>query len=121
MVRVPKTFRALVVDDSPLVRRRVTVALARIGFAIVEAGSFAEAAAIDPMGFTCALLDLDLGDGNGADLAEIYRGKAPELPIAFFSSETSGIIWTKAQTYGMAFTKPDGLESAVAWAKALLE
>ncbi len=120
--------RLLVVDDSELVRMQIRRALttaapdAQVDFA----ASFAEAAALDPASYARALLDLDLGDGDGATLAEVLRAKdharpgGARLPVAFFTSETAetgGDAWRRAQAQsgGTCFSKPDDLGRAVRW------
>jgi hypothetical protein len=66
-------------------------------------------------GFACALLDLDLGDGNGVDVAEFLQIHQPNLPIAFFSGGASPAVMTRARALGPVFRKPDELDEAVAW------
>jgi DNA-binding response OmpR family regulator len=60
---------------------------------------------------SCALLDLDLGDGTGIDVARHLRAENPSLPIAFFSTDPTD----EARTLGPTFHKPSELEAAVAW------
>jgi CheY-like chemotaxis protein len=122
--------RLLVVDDSELVRTQIRRTLVRVApDAVVRvdfAASFTEAAGLDPASYTRALLDLDLGDGDGATLAEVLRAKdgarpgGARLRVAFFTSETAetgGDTWRRAQTQsgGTCFSKPDDLTRAVRW------
>ena len=114
--------RLLVVDDSELVRTQLRRAIdARSPGALLRldlAASFAEAAALDPSAYARALLDLDLGDGDGATLGEQYRARGAALALAFFTSETArsgGDVWRRARALGACFSKPDDLARAVGW------
>lgn len=107
--------RVLVADDSPLVRAAVVRRLREAGRELVEADSVASAARVDAGALACALLDLDLGDGWGTDVAEHLRAASADLPIAFFTSEQGGERVEHARTYGPVFAKPEEIDSAVAW------
>ncbi len=106
-------LRALVADDSAVVRHRVQTALAAAGVEVTVFDGFRAAAQADGRNFDFALLDLDLGDGDGATLAEGLRARAPSLFVAFFTSETSGPLVERATTLGLCFTKPDELDVAI--------
>ena len=72
----------------------------------MEARSAAEARAVDPATLSCALLDLDLGDGNGVDVAVALREKRPDLPLAFFTAGASADVMARATTLAQVFAKP---------------
>ena len=107
--------RILVADDSALVRAAVVRRIKAEGHDVVEADSTRAASALATEGFACALLDLDLGDGWGTDVAEHLRASAPGLPIAFFTSEQGGDRVERAKTFGPVFSKPDEIDGAIAW------
>jgi two-component system response regulator RegA len=107
--------RVLVADDSAVARLSVARELRSRGLDVVERESFASAATTDAAELTCALLDLELGDGNGADVADRLRASRSDLPVAFFSSAGDGALVARARAIGPVFTKPDGLVDAVAW------
>jgi CheY-like chemotaxis protein len=107
--------RVFVADDSPLVRAAVVRRIRDAGREVVEADSAAKAAAVEVAGLACALLDLDLGDGWGTDVAERLRASAAALPIAFFTSEQGGERVERAKTFGPVFSKPEGIDEAIAW------
>jgi CheY-like chemotaxis protein len=65
--------------------------------------------------FACALLDLDLGDGDGVDVAEVLRIHQPDLPVAFFSGGASAAVIERALALGPIFRKPDDLTDALEW------
>jgi DNA-binding NarL/FixJ family response regulator len=104
-----------VADDSALVRAAVTRRIRDTGREVVEADSVKTAAGVDPASLVCALLDLDLGDGWGTDVAERLRASAPDLAIAFFTSEGGGDRVERAKTFGPVFAKPDDIDGAIAW------
>jgi CheY-like chemotaxis protein len=103
----------LVADDSLLTRGILSARIVKAGFEVVLCNSVASAEAVDATQLSCALLDLDLGDGEGTEVAATLRAVSPELPIAFFSG--SATAQPNAQALGPVFTKPDELEAAVRW------
>lgn len=112
--------RVFVADDSPLVRAAVVRRIKGAGYDVVEVDSVRAAAALVSDGLAsdglgCALLDLDLGDGWGTDVAEKLRANAPALPIAFFTSEQAGERVERAKTFGPVFSKPEDIDGAIAW------
>jgi DNA-binding NarL/FixJ family response regulator len=64
-----------------------------------------------------ALLDLDLGDGDGDDVARALHARRPDLPVAFFSASTSAELVDRARAIGPVFAKPGELDAAVAWVR----
>ncbi len=102
--------RVLVCDDSPVARAAVEKKLRDRGLDVVSCASAAEAHEAELDGIRCALLDVDLGDGYGTDVAERLRSSAPELPIAFFTSEEA-----VGSDVGPVFRKPAELDAAIAW------
>ena len=107
--------KVLVADDSAVVRVTLARRLRAAGVEVVEAASAKEASAVDAAPLRCALLDLDLGDGNGVDVATALRRSTPSLPIAFFTSEGEGELVTRARAIGRVFAKPGELDGAIAW------
>jgi DNA-binding response OmpR family regulator len=105
--------RVLVADDSPVARLLLARRLRAAGLEVVEHASAASAAGADPSDLTCALLDYDLGDGLGSDVAIALRARRPELPIAFFT--TSSDLADKVGDLGPVFAKPDEIDAAIAW------
>src|SRR4029079_2857881 len=73
----------LFVDDSALARAAAVRLLGERGLEVTALGSGAEAASVDPPAFSAALLDVELGDALGTEIAERLRRAAPALPIAF--------------------------------------
>ncbi len=106
----------LLVDDSPVVRLAVARRLEAEGFRVHEASSAAAALNSDASGLTCAILDLELLDGTGSDLAAALLGKRASLPIAFFTAGAPSTVLERARSQGPVFHKPD-VEGLVEWAK----
>jgi ActR/RegA family two-component response regulator len=105
----------LIVDDSDVARRALAKRLARDGHAPVEHASATAGCAASVDGVACAVLDLDLGDGDGVEVAEALRARAPDLPIAFFSGASRSALAGRALAYGHVYAKPDELDAVAAW------
>jgi CheY-like chemotaxis protein len=103
----------LVVDDSPVARLAVARRLRSEGFEVIEQASAATPKAAVIARAACALLDLDLGDSDGRDLARSLVAQRAELPIAFFSGSASRELLDSARKIGPVFAKPSELEGAV--------
>jgi CheY-like chemotaxis protein len=106
----------LVVDDSPVALRALSRRLAAEGFTVQEEATAAGARACDPSGLACAVLDLELADGDGPTVALGLRARSPSLPIAFFTAGAERSLIERAGSLGAVFAKPD-VEAVVAWAK----
>ncbi len=113
--------KVFLVDDAPLVRFAVSKRLLSLGLAVVEADSVASAASAPLDGVGCALLDLELPDGDGVAIAHDLQRRAPGVPIAFFTAGASDALCAEAGTLGRVFTKPDELDAAIAWVASSLE
>jgi two-component system, response regulator RegA len=111
-----RVLKLLLVDDSAVNRRVVSRRLTVAGRAVLEADGMSSGCALDASGAAAALLDLDLGDGSGIDLARYLRKAAPTLPIAFFTAGSDAEAISRAKAFGPVFAKPAELDAAVAWA-----
>jgi CheY-like chemotaxis protein len=109
--------RVLIADDSAVARVSVARRVRADGIDVVEQDSAAGASSVDATNLACALLDLDLGDGFGTDVAQRLRQGHDALPIAFFTSTQSPEVLERAATFGPVFTKPDQLDLAIAWVR----
>ncbi len=105
----------LLVDDSAVARHAVARRLRAEGFVVVEAGSSAEARAVPLAGIDCAIIDVELLDGDGTSLAAELLAVQPTLPVAFFTAGASSALVTQSQVHGPVFIKP-ALEPLIAWA-----
>ncbi len=108
----------LVVDDSPVVRRALARALGAAGLDVREAASVDAARRIDLRELACAVIDLQLADGDGADLAEALIGEQPAFPVAFFTSGAPNASVERARAHGPVFLKPD-TRAVLAWVERI--
>ncbi len=110
----------LFVDDSPFARAATAQRLGERGLEVTVLASGREAAAIDATAFGAALLDLELDDELGTEVARRLRDAAPELPIAFLTSARPGPALDAAEALGPVFSKTAGVEEAVRWVERVL-
>lgn len=77
----------LVVDDDPLVREVLCRSIELIGWATLSAGSPSEALVVidRDSSISMVVIDITMPDGNGRDLAQVLRGKLPNLTILLSS------------------------------------
>lgn len=112
--------KVLFADDSAVARAATSERLSRHGVELTAVASHAEASDVDGRELAAALLDLELGDGLGTDVAARLRASAPELPIAFLTSASATEEVARARAFGPVFSKLDGLDEAVGWVLAVL-
>jgi DNA-binding response OmpR family regulator len=108
--------RLLVVEDDVTVARALSRLLARRGFSVALARSCA-AARSQVQSFDFAILDLDLPDGNGVDLASqlLLNQRVPS--VVFFTSSTDSALLARARRLGSVVMKssdPSALLALVA-------
>lgn len=86
------------VDDDDLIRPFVGLVLRNAGFAVNEARTCAEAQqSLHSKTPTFVVLDIDLPDGNGFEMAEAWRNDGyGTLPILFISGGDSGVCQARA-------------------------
>ncbi|WP_186113717.1 response regulator transcription factor [Burkholderia gladioli] len=84
----------LIVDDEPLMQRRLTTILTSLGYsddALLFAGSLSEARAIRAtQPCAIALVDIGLPDGSGIELIREWHEADPALPIVVISTWSTG-------------------------------
>src|SRR4051812_44169622 len=100
----------LFVDDSPLARVSASRMLGERGLRVTALGSHSETLAVDAQSFAAALLDLELGDGLGTDVAARLRLAAPALPIAFLTAGGPPPVLDEARRLGPVFSKTGDVE-----------
>jgi DNA-binding NtrC family response regulator len=106
----------LVVDDSTIIRRALATRFSSDGINVREAGSVHAARAVDCDSLSCAILDLQLADGDGTDLAAALHKRRPSLPIAFFTGGGVPSLVESARCQGPVFLKTD-LNALLAWVR----
>ena len=107
--------RVLIADDSAVARLSLVKPMRAEGIEVEERDSARTASSVDPSELACALLDLELGDGFGTEVAERLREGEDALPIAFFSSSREPEVLEHARTFGPVFAKPGELDDALDW------
>jgi DNA-binding response OmpR family regulator len=115
VILVRMARRVLIADDSAVARVSVARRVRADGIEVEEQDSAAGAASVDTADLSCALLDLELGDGLGTDVAVRLREIQDGLPIAFFTGTRTPETVALAATFGPVFAKPDELDHAVDW------
>lgn len=113
-----EALRVLVVDDSAVVRVTLARALRAAGLEVVERVSVASSGDVPAESLLCAVLDLELDDGQGTAVAARLRAERPTLPVAFFSSTEDAELLARARQLGPVHAKPADLAAVVAWACA---
>lgn len=97
----------LIVDDSKLARIVAGKALAELqpDWQKVEAGSGAQALDLLAGGMTAdiALIDFNMADQNGLELASEIRAQHPDMPIAIITANIQDEIIAQAREVGAAF------------------
>jgi DNA-binding response OmpR family regulator len=106
----------LLVDDSPVALRALAAKMGAAGFDVRLASTAAGGATAETADLACAVLDIELPDGNGVDVAAALRARRATLPIAFFTSGAAPSVLERAREQGPVFAKPD-VAAVVAWAK----
>lgn len=112
-------MRVLFLDDSPIARARTSRLITERGIDVEVCANQAEAEAVDPATLHAALLDLEVGEERGTDVAETLRRASPELPIAFLTAATDGQLVATARAFGPVFDKLSELDAAMRWLTTL--
>jgi CheY-like chemotaxis protein len=107
----------LLADDCPLARRLLGRRLDALGIANAPHDSCASACEAADFVYACAVLDLDLGDGTGLQVAEALRARDPSLPIAFFTGGADEGPVERALEHGPVFSKPLDIERVIEWVR----
>jgi CheY-like chemotaxis protein len=116
-------IKVLIVDDSKLARIVAGKAIAELqpDWQRVEAGGASQAIAIMAgEQIDVALIDFNMPEKDGLELAAELRASYPDLPIAIITANVQDEIVARARAIGAAFVaKPvnvDGLEGFVSGA-----
>ncbi|MEK6349159.1 MAG: response regulator transcription factor [Burkholderia sp.] len=110
----------LMVDDEPLMQRRLTAILLSLGYTedmLLHAGSLSEARAIRAaQPCAIALVDIGLPDGSGIELIREWHEADPALPIVVISTWSTGptiVGALQAGATGYLLKERDDLEIAL--------
>ncbi|RYZ05947.1 MAG: response regulator [Myxococcales bacterium] len=110
---LPAPTRALIVEDDPVVGRSIARRLLREGYTVSLAQS-CRAARASGRGFQVAVLDLDLPDGNGADLADELLRLGAVHHLVFYTGSLDAAERQRAQRFGAVIDKAREVEEVVA-------
>ncbi|MEQ9321459.1 MAG: response regulator [Polyangiaceae bacterium] len=100
-------------DDDPQIRRLLRRVLTFDRHAVEMAETVAEALAITGP-FDLAVLDLNLPDGNGADVAEALLQRGATQRVVFFTASTEQPLLGRAGSLGSVIRKDAGLRALLA-------
>lgn len=106
----------LVVEDEPTVRRAIVRALTASKWQVSQAGTVASAlrcASELSTPIECAVLDLELPDGSGLDLATRLKARDPEIQIVFFSGSEDPELLSQASSLALSVHKSEGIRTLV--------
>lgn len=101
--------RLLVVEDYPPLAKVIGLAAERLGYETVRTGSMQRALAVRG-DFDAAIIDLNLPDGSGLDLARQLIEKGQASKVVFFTSTTNNAERATAMHVGPVIDKESGLE-----------
>ena len=102
----------LLVEDEPPVARAVARTLRLGGMDVVVAPSVARTRILDCR-FTVGVLDIDLGDGSGVDLADELLERACVGQVIFFTGCGDPVVLARARRLGPVVAKRQGIGALV--------
>ena len=105
-------MRALIVEDDPVVARSIARRLLREGYTVSLAQT-CRAARAAGTGFQVAVLDLDLPDGSGADLADELLRLGAVRHIVFYTGSLDSAQRERASLFGHVVDKGSDVEDVV--------
>lgn len=122
----PERFRALVVDDSPAVRRRVVQLLQPLAFDVVEASSAEEALDLTlRQAFDLVVSDIEMQGITGVQLCRVMRGDPGMADVAFIlltgAKEIQTQFWGRKAGADVYLSKEDMEEELVPAIDALMD
>jgi DNA-binding NarL/FixJ family response regulator len=106
-------LRILIVEDDVLMSRDISRALTRVGCEVIAAPSCLAARAL-ACRFDVGLLDIDLSDGCGAELAEGLLNLELIERVVFFTAELDPKRLMRAGRLGPVIQKREGVDALVA-------
>lgn len=116
-----RNLRVVLVEDDPELARTVERVLARYGHVTTVASTVAAANALTGS-FDCGILDIDLPDGNGVQLAARMLDGGQVGVVVFYSASTDPTVMAEASELGPFVAKSAGInELTRALAEAISE
>jgi DNA-binding response OmpR family regulator len=105
--------RILHVENDPLVARALARLLRVHGYEVSTALSYAEGRKIVQR-YEIGLFDIDLGDGDGVELAEQLRDRGLVHHILFFTARTDTHTAARASQVGPVISKTSEIDAVLA-------
>jgi DNA-binding response OmpR family regulator len=102
--------RILVIEDYPPLAKVIAIGLGRRGHQVERAGSARRALEIEG-DLDCVVLDVDLPDGNGVDIAETLLNDGRTRLVVFFSATRDPEARQRALHLGPFIDKSDNVDS----------
>lgn len=115
---MPEPIQLLLAEDDPVLARAVKRLLCAAGHQVTSVSSAAEAPADGS--FNVAVLDIDLGNGSGLDLAEALLQSGRARAIVFYSATRDPAQIERAQSLGVLVPKSAQLGALLAAVTATL-
>ncbi|HXK16278.1 MAG TPA: response regulator [Polyangiaceae bacterium] len=109
----PEPTRALIVEDDPVVARSIARRLLHLGYTVSLAQT-CRAGRAAGLGFQVAVLDLDLPDGSGADLADELLRVGAVRNIVFYTGSLNVAERERAERFGAVIDKGRDLADLIA-------
>lgn len=98
----------LVVEDEPAVGRAVVRALRHAGYHVDVAASHADALSFFDA-YDCGVIDIELPDSDGIELAERLAARRIIRSVVFFSGLSDPSVEVRARHQGSFVHKTDGI------------
>jgi DNA-binding NtrC family response regulator len=96
----------LIVDDEPATSRSLGRVLRAAGHSVVTAPSCASARSLEER-FDCAVLDIDLGDGSGIELADELTARGSIARVVFYSGTMDDAVLERVTRIGPLVMKAE--------------
>jgi DNA-binding NtrC family response regulator len=110
----------LIVDDEPSTARSLGRVLRAAGHSVTVAGSCAAARTLDGR-FDCAVLDIDLGDGSGIDLASELHARGSIARVVFYSGTLDDSVLERIKHTGPLVMKAEPVARLLEQIERVLE
>ena len=102
-------LQVLVLEDDPMVRRGLSRALRVAGHDVVAVERCSGVRALEH-GFDVAILDLELPDGSGVEVACELLAVGATQGVVFFSGAYDPVLLRRAELFGAVVAKSENLE-----------
>lgn len=104
------SLQVLIVEDDPMIRRAITRALQGAGHEVVAVEHCGGARGLG-RAFDVAVLDLELPDGTGVDMAGELLGLGATEGVVFFSGAADPSLLVRAARLGEVVAKSGDLQA----------